>query len=141
MSASAELPILKWESPHPSPFPATEGGSGGGLWPKTLGGDTNVRRPRTLGARLSHETDLDPGIQPVEVDGAAAVEEVIIAIFGSDKPESTLGDELLDGSRHFVWTSFPERNASHCRGLFERGPRLPHGLSRVRRPATSRRQG
>src|SRR2546427_215967 len=25
-----------------------------------------------------------------------------------------------------VWTSFPERTASRCRGLFERGPRRAH---------------
>src|SRR2546430_16144178 len=86
----------------------------------------NVGRSRTLGARLSYETDLDTGIQAIEVGAAAAMEEVVVAVFGGDKPESALGDELLDGSRHLVWTSFPERTASRCRGLFERGPRRAH---------------
>src|SRR5256885_10801735 len=83
----------------------------------------NVGRSGTLGARLSRKTDLAPGIQPIEIDRAAAMEEVVAAVFGGDKPESALGDELLDGSRHLVWTSFPERTASRCLGLFERGPR------------------
>src|SRR5438045_6655704 len=30
------------------------------------------------------------------------MEEVVVAVFGGDKPESALGDELLDGSRHIV---------------------------------------
>src|SRR5438309_7938852 len=62
----------------------------------------NVGRSRTLGARLSYETDLDTGIQAIEVGAAAAMEEVVVAVFGGDKPESALGDELLDGSRHCV---------------------------------------
>src|SRR5438128_11400365 len=62
----------------------------------------NVGRSGTLGARLSRKTDLVPGIQPIEIDRAAAVEEVVVAVFGGDKPESALGDELLDGSRHIV---------------------------------------
>src|SRR5437660_4839056 len=62
----------------------------------------NVSRSRTLGARLSYETDLDTGIQAIEVGAAAAMEEVVVAVFGGDKPESALGDELLDGSRHVV---------------------------------------
>src|SRR2546423_11652650 len=62
----------------------------------------NVSRSRTLGARLSYETDLDTGIQAIEVGAAAAMEEVVVAVFGGDKPESALGDELLDGSRHCV---------------------------------------
>src|SRR5205809_3393178 len=62
----------------------------------------NVGRSRTLGARLSYETDLDTGIQAIEVGAAAAMEEVVVAVFGGDKPESALGDELLDGSRHNV---------------------------------------
>src|SRR5438270_12744146 len=86
----------------------------------------NVGRSGTLGARLSRKTDLAPGIQPIKIDRAAAIEEVVVAVFGGDKPESALGDELLDGSRHLVWTSFPERTASRCRGLFERGPRRAH---------------
>src|SRR2546421_11373428 len=60
----------------------------------------NVGRSRTLGARLSYETDLDTGIQAIEVGAAAAMEEVVVTVFGGDKPESALGDELLDGSRH-----------------------------------------
>src|SRR2546430_6844959 len=60
----------------------------------------NVGRSRTLGARLSYETDLDTGIQAIEVGAAAAMEEVVVAVLGGDKPESALGDELLDGSRH-----------------------------------------
>lgn len=75
---------------------------------KPLGCQANVGRPRTLGAWLGHEFDLGAGIQPVEVGGAAAVEEVVITVFGGNKPKTTLGNELLDGSRHFVWTSFPE---------------------------------
>src|SRR5256885_16777168 len=62
----------------------------------------NVGRSRTLGARLSYETDLDTGIQAIEVGAAAAMEEVVVTVFGGDKPESALGDELLDGSRHCV---------------------------------------
>src|SRR5438132_9166043 len=62
----------------------------------------NVGRSGTLGAWLSRKTDLVPGIQPIEIDRAAAVEEVVVAVFGGDKPESALGDELLDGSRHIV---------------------------------------
>src|SRR5260370_13870258 len=62
----------------------------------------NVSRSRTLGTRLSRKTDLDAGIQPIEIDAAAAVEEVVVAVFGGDKPESALGDELLNGSRHCV---------------------------------------
>src|SRR6266513_2237925 len=62
----------------------------------------NVGRSGTLGARLSRKTDLVPGIQPIEIDRAAAMEEVVVAVFGGDKPESALGDELLDGSRHCV---------------------------------------
>src|SRR5438270_6038628 len=62
----------------------------------------NVGRARTLGARLSYETDLDTGIQPIEVGAAAAVEEVVVAVFGGYKPESALSNELLDGSRHCV---------------------------------------
>src|SRR5438067_669579 len=62
----------------------------------------SVGRSRTLGARLSYETDLDTGIQAIEVGAAAAMEEVVVAVFGGDKPESALGDELLDGSRHCV---------------------------------------
>src|SRR6266853_200065 len=62
----------------------------------------NVGRSGTLGARLSRKTDLAPGIQPIEIDRAAAMEEVVVAVFGGDKPESALGDELLDGSRHCV---------------------------------------
>ncbi len=76
--------------------------------PYFLGCEANVGRPRTLGARLSYELNLGAGIQPVEVGGAAAVEEVVITVFGGNKPKTTLGNELLDGSRHFVWTSFPE---------------------------------
>src|SRR5207302_112220 len=64
-------------------------------------------RARTLGARLSNETDLDAGIQAIEVGRAAAVEEVVITVFGGDEPESTLGDELLDGSRHLYGPPFP----------------------------------
>src|SRR5438552_16169227 len=62
----------------------------------------NVGRSRTLGARFSYETDLDTGIQAIEVGAAAAMEEVVVAVFGGDKPESALGDELFDGSRHNV---------------------------------------
>src|SRR5207253_9816288 len=62
----------------------------------------NVGRSRTLGARLSYETDLDTGIQAIEVGAAAAMEEVVVAVFGGDKPESALSNELLDGSRHCV---------------------------------------
>src|SRR6266436_1448373 len=62
----------------------------------------NVGRSGTLGARLSRKADLVPGIQPIEIDRAAAMEEVVVAVFGGDKPESALGDELLDGSRHCV---------------------------------------
>src|SRR2546430_17346321 len=62
----------------------------------------NVGRSRTLGAWLSYETDLDTGIQAIEVGAAAAMEEVVVTVLGGDKPESSLGDELLDGSRHCV---------------------------------------
>src|SRR6202521_3446147 len=86
----------------------------------------NVGRSRTLGTGLSRKTDLGAGIQTIEINAAAAVEEVVVAVFRGDKPESALGDELLDSSRHLVWTSFPERTASRCRGLFERGPRRAH---------------
>ena len=58
----------------------------------------NVGRSRTLGARFSYETDLDTGIQAIEVGAAAAMEEVVVAVFGGDKPESALSNELLDGS-------------------------------------------
>src|SRR5436853_747857 len=68
----------------------------------SLGFGANVGRARTLGARLSYETDLDTGIQPIEVGAAAAMEEVVVAVFGGDKPESALSNELLDGSRHCV---------------------------------------
>src|ERR1700704_2705504 len=67
----------------------------------------NVGRSGTLGARLSYKTDLDPGIQPIEIDRAAAMEEVVVAVIGGDKPESALGDELLDGSRHWCGPPFP----------------------------------
>src|SRR3982074_3991577 len=30
------------------------------------------------------------------------MEEVVVAVFGGDKPESALGDDLLDSSRHIV---------------------------------------
>src|SRR6202521_3930042 len=62
----------------------------------------NVGRSRTLGTGLSCKTDLGAGIQPIEINAAAAMEEVVVAVFGGDKPESALGDELLDGSRHIV---------------------------------------
>src|SRR5260370_19649497 len=75
--------------------------SGRGLGPY-LDLGANVGRSRTLGTRLSRKTELGAGIQPIEIDRAAAVEEVVVAVFGGDKPESALGDELLDGSRHFV---------------------------------------
>src|SRR5438105_13549060 len=73
----------------------------------------NVGRSRTLGARLSYETDLDTGIQAIEVGAAAAMEEVVVAVFGGDKPESALGDELLDGSSHCV----DLRSRTYCLAL------------------------
>src|ERR1700730_2542715 len=103
---------------------AGEGRGGGLVFFLDLG--ANVGRSRTLGTGLSRKTDLGAGIQTIEINAAAAVEEVVVAVFRGDKPESALGDELLDGSRHLVWTSFPERTASRCRGLFERGPRRAH---------------
>src|SRR5437879_11580393 len=89
------------EIPHPT-LPRKRGREERGVLMVSLDLGANVGRSRTLGARLSYETDLDTGIQAIEVGAAAAMEEVVVAVFGGDKPESALGDELLDGSRHCV---------------------------------------
>src|SRR5438128_11798393 len=91
----------------------------------------NVGRSGTLGARLSRKTDLVPGIQPIEIDAAAAMEEVVVAVFRGDKPESALGDELLDGSRHWCEPPFPNvlpRAVEAC-SSGAHGERTPNGCS------------
>src|SRR6266849_3910385 len=91
----------------------------------------NVGRSRTLGARLSYETDLDSGIQAIEIDAAAAMEEVVVAVFRGDKPESALGDELLNGSRHWCEPPFPNvlpRAVEAC-SSGAHGERTPNGCT------------
>jgi hypothetical protein len=56
-------------------------------------------RARALGAGLDLEGHTLAGAQAVEVAlGAAAVEEVLLAIVGCDEAEAAVADELLDGS-------------------------------------------
>src|SRR3954452_14848059 len=64
-------------------------------------GGFNVARPGALGILLDLELDLLAAGEPVEVERPgerAAVEEVFLAVVGSDEPEAALGDKLLDSS-------------------------------------------
>src|SRR5437879_4609652 len=58
---------------------------------------------RALGARLDLERDLLATLEAVEVTfGATPVEEEFLTVFGCDKAEATVRDQLLDGAcRHF----------------------------------------
>src|SRR6202165_5750636 len=101
----------------------------------------NVGRSRTLGTGLSCKTDLGAGIQPIEIDAAAAVEEVVVAVIRGDKPESALGDELLDGSRHWCEPPFPNvlpRAVEAC-SSGAHGERTPNGCTVSCTPSTASR--
>src|SRR3979411_1270344 len=62
-------------------------------------GDPDALGARALGARLDLEGDLLAPVEAVEIGlGAAAVEEVLLAVLSCDKAKAPVGDELLDGS-------------------------------------------
>src|SRR2546422_8526879 len=64
-------------------------------------GRPDAVRPRALLALLDVEADGLATTQTVEVERrihATLMEEVLLAIVGSDKPESAVGNDLLDGA-------------------------------------------
>src|SRR5437762_2190825 len=83
-----------------------------------LGGPDAVR-PRSLLALLDVEADGLATAQTVEVErriDATLMEEILLTIVGGDEPESTVGNDLLDGA---LWhlpnsSSRTPYNASAC---------------------------
>src|ERR1035437_4982622 len=83
------------------------GGSllGGSLLGRGYGGclsgslaDADLGGTRTLGAVLYVEFDTLVPTQGVEALNAAAMEEVFLPVFGCDEAETSVSDELFDGS-------------------------------------------
>jgi hypothetical protein len=59
------------------------------------------------------------------------MEEVVVAVFRGNKPESALGDELLNGSRHWCEPPFPNvlpRAVEAC-SSGAHGERTPNGCT------------
>src|ERR1051326_2709816 len=85
-------------------------------------GDANAVRARTLRAGLDLERHPLTAGECIEVQrriDSAAVEEVLLAIFGLDEAETAVGDDLLDGPLGHLTLLFSNMTFGRA-GLFEK---------------------